>query len=51
MDRQNAMNILEVTSFIDFVVKATVTPPLPQDFQIAQLLHSDMQLTTEVRPR
>lgn len=43
-DRQNAINF-------DFLVKATVTPALPEDFQLAHLLQTDMRLHSEVRPR
>lgn len=37
-------------SFI-FLVKATTTPALPENFHFAHLLKTDIQLETEMRPR
>lgn len=34
-----------------FLVKATTTPPLPENFHFAHLLKTDMQLETEIKPR
>lgn len=34
-----------------FIVQATVTPPLPKNFQVAQLLKSDINIRAAIAPR
>lgn len=34
-----------------FLVKATTTPALPENFLLAHLMKTDIQLETEIKPR
>lgn len=34
-----------------FIVQATVTPPLPQNFHASQLLKSDINMRAAIAPR
>lgn len=34
-----------------FLVKATMTPALPENFKLTELLKTDMQIESEITPR
>lgn len=50
-DRQKATKVGGDQFQFDYLVKATVRPALPEDFQLSHLLQADMRLDSEIRPR